>query len=73
MFTEKWKIFLDKLAHRKEEGPEEVKARLARLKTDGIAKTIVRKRHFFEMIFIVLIFLSAINAPLVKVNYDLTE
>ena len=73
MFTEKWKIFLDKLAHRKEKGPEEVKARLARLKTDGIAKTIVRKRHFFEMIFIVLIFLSAINAPLVKVNYDLTE
>ena len=73
MFTEKWKIFLDKLAHRKEEGPEEVKARLARLKTDGIAKTIVRKRHFFEMIFVVLIFLSVINAPLVKVNYDLTE
>ena len=73
MFTEKWKTLLDKLAHRKEEGPEDVKARLARLKTDGIAKTIVRKRHFFEMIFIVLIFLSAINAPLVKVNYDLTE
>lgn len=73
MFTEKWKTLLDKLAHRKEKGPEDVKARLARLKTDGIAKTIVRKRHFFEMIFIVLIFLSAINAPLVKVNYDLTE
>ena len=73
MFTEKWKILLDKLTHRKEEGPEDVKARLARLKTDGIAKTIVRKRHFFEMIFVVLIFLSAINAPLVKVNYDLTE
>lgn len=73
MFTEKWKTLLDKLAHRKEKGPEDVKARLVRLKTDGIAKTIVRKRHFFEMIFIVLIFLSAINAPLVKVNYDLTE
>lgn len=73
MFTEKWKTLLDKLAHRKEKGPEDVKARLARLKTDGIAKTIVRKRHFFEMIFVVLIFLSAINAPLVKVNYDLTE
>ena len=73
MFTEKWKTLLDKLAHRKEKGPEDVKARLARLKTDGIAKTIVRKRHFFEMIFIVLIFLSVINAPLVKVNYDLTE
>lgn len=73
MFTEKWKTLLDKLAHRKEEGPEDVKARLARLKTDGIAKTIVRKRHFFEMIFVVLIFLSVINAPLVKVNYDLTE
>ncbi len=73
MFTEKWKTLLDKLAHRKEKGPEEVKARLARLKTDGIAKTIVRKRHFFEMIFVVLIFLSVINAPLVKVNYDLTE
>lgn len=73
MFTEKWKTLLDKLAHRKEKGPEDVKARLARLKTDGIAKTIVRKRHFFEMIFVVLIFLSVINAPLVKVNYDLTE
>lgn len=73
MFTEKWKTLLDKLAHRKEEEPEDVKARLARLKTDGIAKTIVRKRHFFEMIFVVLIFLSVINAPLVKVNYDLTE
>jgi uncharacterized protein len=73
LFTEKWKTLLDKLAHRKEKGPEDVKARLARLKTDGIAKTIVRKRHFFEMIFVVLIFLSAINAPLVKVNYDLTE
>ena len=44
-----------------------------RLKTVGIAETIVEKKHYIEMAFIVLVFLSVVNAPFVKVNYDLTE
>lgn len=43
------------------------------VKTEGIAETIVKKRHYIEMLFIVLIFINLINMPLVKVNYDLTE
>ena len=48
--------------------------RLAELiKTEGITDTIVKIRHYIEMLFIVLIFINLINIPLVKVNYDLTE
>ena len=48
--------------------------RLAELiKTEGFADTVVKIRHYIEMLFIVLIFINLINIPLVKVNYDLTE
>ncbi len=43
------------------------------VKTQKTAELIVKKRHYLEMLFIVLIFLNIIKAPLVKVNYDLTE
>ena len=47
--------------------------KLRYIKNNGIVDVIVTKRHYIEMLFIVLVFLSVINAPLVKVNYDLTE
>lgn len=50
-----------------------VKGLLDFVKAEGIAETIVKKRHYLEMLFIVLIVLNVIRAPLVKVNYDLTE
>lgn len=59
--------------HRKEREPYGFRDRLRYLKNNGLANTIVRKRHYIEMLFIVLICLSVINAPLVRVNYDLTE
>lgn len=73
MITEKWKEFLDKLEERRGNGRNSLRDRLGHIKANGLANTIVKKRHFIEMIFIILVVISAINAPLVKVNYDLTE
>ena len=73
MITGLWKKFKDQLGNRKEKDAEGIRERLRRIKASGIANVIVRKRHMIEMMFIVLIVLSVINAPLVKVNYDLTE
>ncbi len=58
---------------RKEPGSRGLGDRLRYIKNNGLANTIVKKRHYVEMLFIVLIIWSVINAPLVKVNYDLTE
>ena len=58
---------------RKEPGSKGLGDRLRYIKNNGLANTIVKKRHYVEMLFIVLIIWSVINAPLVKVNYDLTE
>lgn len=73
MITGLWKKFKDQLGNRKEKDAEGIRERLRRIKASGIANVIVRKRHMIEMMFIVLIVLSVINAPFVKVNYDLTE
>lgn len=73
LVTGKWKRLLNKLIKRKNKGADETGEYANRIRTNDIANAIVGKRHFIEMIFIVLIFLSVINAPLVKVNYDLTE
>ncbi len=73
MFTEKWKEFWDRLVVKHKSGTGSIREGLRYIKTNGFANTIVRRRHLIEMLFLVLIFLSAINAPRVRVNYDLTE
>ena len=73
LFTEKWKEFWDRLAVKRKSGNGGIREGLRYIKTNGFANTIVRRRHLIEMLFLVLVFLSAINAPRVKVNYDLTE
>lgn len=72
MITERWKRLLDKLKEKKEERKSDAR-RQGRVKGSSVAGIIVKKRHYIEMIFVVFIVLSIINAPLVKVNYDLTE
>lgn len=52
---------------------EKIKSLAELIKKNGLAETIVKKRHYLEMLFIVFIVLNVIRAPLVKVNYDLTE
>jgi len=47
--------------------------RLRKMKEKGVARTIVKKRHIMEMVFLFLMFTCALNAPFVRVNYDLTE
>ncbi len=71
MRTGRWKGF--GFLHRKEREPYGFRDRLRYLKNNGLANTVVKKRHYIEMLFILLICLSVINAPLVRVNYDLTE
>ncbi len=71
MSTGRWKGF--GFLHRKEREPYGFRDRLRYLKNNGLANTVVKKRHYIEMLFILLICLSVINAPLVRVNYDLTE
>jgi len=70
LIVERWKKLLDKLREKREKGAAE---RTGRIKGSSIAGLIVKKRNYIEMIFIFLLVLSVINAPLVKVNYDLTE
>lgn len=73
MVTGLWKKLLDKLGKKDKEDIGGAGERPKRMKVGSIADVIVGRRHFIEMIFIVLFILSVVNAPLVKVNYDLTE
>lgn len=73
LITGIWKKLLDKLEEKRGDGRASLRDRLGHIKANGLANTIVKKRHFIEMVFIVLVVVSAINMPLVKVNYDLTE
>lgn len=73
LFTGRWKEFWDRLALKRKSGGGGIREGLRYIKTNGFANTIVRRRHLIEMLFLVLVFLSIINAPRVKVNYDLTE
>ena len=72
MITERWKRLLDKLKEKKEDRKSDT-GHQGRVKGSSVAGMIVKKRHYIEIVFGILIVLSIINAPLVKVNYDLTE
>lgn len=69
----KWNGLKDKLAEMRDHYTGGIGERFSHIKANGLANVIVKKRHFIEMVFIVLVVLSIVNAPLVKVNYDLTE
>ncbi len=74
MQTGKRKGLFDRFSERRERNRgRSIGEKLRYIKNNGIVDVIVTKRHYIEMLFIVLVFLSVINAPLVKVNYDLTE
>lgn len=65
MITEKFKKLIDKLTGKEKRSYSE--------EEHGLAEIIIEKRHFIEVIFAIVVILCALNAPFVKVNYDLTK